>query len=367
MISASVRSPSTYETTAVTSSSTSSALRSWCPRTPRARAWWVRTALGPCSARRRFASVSVSPSGPVPSTASTVVASRVAAVARSVPEATQGATGTALTGSGRPVDLDITVDRAADGPRPRRRARSRGLLPALARVPGLPPPAASGRGGGPGYPAPLSSDGLRKPGVHRGDDGPGRSGPLALTAQDRSPCPRSRAPREASPDEWEGPVGSGRRRVHGPWCRDGSARPGGPRAVAAGRAVDTTARRGRGRPHPPAAGRDHPLERSPAACERLDRSGARGGRSVGADDWYRPGGGVCACRAPQVEPGAEPDGAGDDGRHGGLLSRPATTVAPSTAGQAEPEGPGCVPTSPIRAGAQPFEPTRGTACSASTL
>ena len=92
MISASVRSPSTYETTAVTSSSTSSALRSWWPRTPRARAWWVRTALGPYSARRRFASAGVSPSGPVPSAASTAVASRVAAVTRSVPEAAEGAT-----------------------------------------------------------------------------------------------------------------------------------------------------------------------------------------------------------------------------------------------------------------------------------
>ena len=75
-----------------------------------------------------------------------------------------------------PAAAACSLTRSPSGARPR---------------PGLPPPAASGRGGGPGYPAPLSSDGLRKPGVHRGDDGPGRSGPLALTAQDRSPCPRS--------------------------------------------------------------------------------------------------------------------------------------------------------------------------------
>ena len=139
MITASVRSPRTNETTAVTSSSTSSALRSWRPRTPQGagvvRADRVRAVLRP--APRRLGGGQ--PAGALPSRSSTAVASRAAASATSIPASAEFAAGTAATGATRCSARALLPTTAAcwsPGPAAHRRRPGAGRKP---ETPGLGP------------------------------------------------------------------------------------------------------------------------------------------------------------------------------------------------------------------------------------
>ena len=163
--------------------------------------------------------------------------------------------------------------------------------------------------------------------VHGGDDGPGGCGPLAVTVEDRSPYPASRAPQEASPDELGRTGGEMAANVSTDRAETTPSRPGAPRAGVGGRPLDSAAGHGRSGLHPPAAGRDHPRVRPPAARERLDRSGTRAGRSVGAGGRYRPGGRVRARRAPQVAAAGRPPRPAPRSRRERLI--PGQTVGPA--------------------------------------
>ena len=75
MISASLRSPTKNDATAVIASKTSSGERNWRPSTGSARARCERTAFGPTVRNRRAASAAARPSSVLPSRASTSAAS----------------------------------------------------------------------------------------------------------------------------------------------------------------------------------------------------------------------------------------------------------------------------------------------------